>query len=180
MVTPPHCKTGDQYKKFYLILESFPNISSLHFNGCWELNHMGLSDLASTLHGVRNAPLRHLSVRLLPDTMIGTPLISIPIGLKTCTVKWHIYNSTWHPGKAMKHLYAFLEPSLDTLHYLSILDYNNYGSMNLRDTPAPIYDFRALRPACTQIHRFDYHKKLETLRHLQNSLRCFLMPKSSM
>ena len=120
---------------------------------------MGLSDLASTLHGVRNAPLRHLSVRLLTDTMIGTSPVSVPTGLKTCTVEWRIHDSTWHPGKAMKYLYAFLEPSLDTLHYLSILDYDNYGSKNLRDTAAPIFDFRALRPACTQIRRFNYHTK---------------------
>ena len=59
----------------------------------------------------------------------------------------------------MKYLYAFLEPSLNTLHYLGILDYNNYGSKNLRDTAAPIFDFHALRPACTQIRRFDYLMK---------------------
>jgi hypothetical protein len=93
--------------------------------------------------------------------MIDMSLFAGPTGLKTCSVEWRLHDPTWHPGKAMTYLYAFIEPSLDTLHYLSILDYDNYGSTNLRNTPAPIFDFRALRPACTQIRRFDYHTRTQ-------------------
>ena len=32
--TPSYFENGDQYKKFFHILESFLNISSLHFDGC--------------------------------------------------------------------------------------------------------------------------------------------------
>jgi hypothetical protein len=118
---------------------------------------MRLFDLAATLHAVRNAPLQHLSVMLASNTMIDKSLLSGPTGLKTCTVEWRLHDPDRYPGEAMKYLYAFIEPSLDTLHYLNILDHDNYSSRHPADIPPPILDFRALRPACTQIRRFDYH-----------------------
>ena len=117
---------------------------------------MRLSDLAATLHAVRNAPLRHLSVMMGSNMMIDKSL-SVPTGLKTCTIEWHLHDPDQYPGEAMKYLYTFIQPSLNTLHYLNVLDHDNYSSRHPVDIPPPILDFLSLRPACTQICRFDYH-----------------------
>jgi hypothetical protein len=157
-VTPLYCDNGVQYAKFFLILKSFSNISSLHFNGRSGYDPIQLSDLAIILRAVRNAPLRELSVMLAFDTVIDISPFSGPTGLKTCTIK-HPHDPARHPREAMEYLYAFIEPSLDTLHYLSILNYHNDNNASRHpvDIPPPILDFCALRPACTQIRRFDYH-----------------------
>lgn len=65
----------------------------------------------------------------------------------------------------MKYLYSFLEPSLDTLRCLSVLDHDNYR-VTRPSTDAPVLDFREIRPPCTQMQKFTYktaHMDVQTI-----------------
>lgn len=160
-ISPSDCENANQSLKFHRLLESFSNVSSLIFDEQllgWlsGSSKSRLSHLPSALHAVRNAPLQHLVIQLGSATSIDIPPFPGPAGLKTCTIDWRVRDVAG-PGRANDYLYTFLQPSLDTLHRLSILDYDNFSSQNLAPVPSPILDFRGVRPACTQVRWFKYH-----------------------
>jgi F-box domain len=148
---------ANQTPELLHILENLSNISELKFDEVLYDVRLSsrLSSIASALHAVRNAPLRHLSIKLGYSTIMDGPPLPGPAGLETCTIEWRLRDDM-NRERAIDYLYTFIQPSLDSLYNLDILDYNDYNTRRRPSVASPILDFRALRPACHKMRRFTY------------------------
>ena len=153
-VSAPVPEYANQNPKLLHVLENLPNVSKLKFDN-HRIRGARLSHIAPALHAIRNAPIRHLSLKLGSKTIIDGPPLPGPTGLETCTIQWRLRDNR-NPERAIDYLYTFIQPSLDNLYRLDILDYNNYNDRRRPSVASPILDFRALRPACNKMRRFTY------------------------
>jgi hypothetical protein len=136
-LTPLHCRMFtisvwraehvNQTPELLGILENLSNVSELKLDEGYVRCDVKLSNIASALHAIRNALLQHLSVKLGYATIIDGPPLPGPVGLETCTIEWHLRDDM-NPERAIDYLYTFIQPSLDNLYDLNILDYNNYNT----------------------------------------------------
>jgi hypothetical protein len=157
-VSPLLCEGTEQSKNFLCALEALSNISSLSIDDSIHLLIPNLkpklSGLAQVLFAVRNAPLQDLRVILARETEIDVPPFPGPAGLNGCGIEWHVRDDA-SPRRMVEYLYAFIQPSLDNLQRLSILDYDHHRDGEPPATPSPVFDLRGLQPPCTRMRKFE-------------------------